>query len=370
MTDTAKEDVRTRWAPHELEKVALRMVELQSANPALGDLEAVRQAQMVLDRQRVINQWQNAKRLDPILSRLRAEFAEGTLKFEDVSEASEAQARTLPVVESLAPALVPAPDLVVPSSNVPEDDASNAAEVFSENEGSSPSAPPAVAVSTQIDSLSIECGAVITEPMTAVAKHGAFDDEDIAIDFYANGKFGVPASESVSALVSESVVDPAAVKFVIGNSLPAAGDIQLALVSALGALVPAMALDKVLRSLSIEGQLDGFSRTLEKAFADEQAGVLDHEPQAEVTDAKIFVAGFSGNEQKSIENALALYDLLVWTPSKGAQAFEKMAKDCTIAVISEAMGDDVDEMLRSLKIKIVTHQGSTSRLAERIAEMA
>lgn len=457
MTDTAKEDIRTRWAPHELEKVAFRMVQLQAATPGLGDLEAVRQAQMVLDRQRVINQWQNAKRLDPILARMRAELAAGTLDLNAGAEPTTnttastvpaaAPAPTAPIapVERLvpvatAPMVLPlepsapiAPIAAISDAVMPVDEPRHQAQP--ENEAridgvhssddeplgadaaqEDPSAAmvlPVVVVTTPINALTTEDKAAGDVP---AGKGVSFDDEDdIAIDFYADGtdvsgkaaseippvnasppvsviRFvddepegetpesipeSIPPSlaspavrEPVNVSEPEFVVEPVDVKAVVGNSLPTAGDIQLALVNALTALVPADALDNVLRSLAIEGPLESLSEALEKAISDERAGVLDQEPEADATDTKIFVAGFAGSEQKSIESALSRYDVRVWTPSKGPQAFESMAKACTIAVISEAMGDDVDEMLRSLKIKIVTHQGSTSRLAERIAEMA
>lgn len=416
MTDTAKEEIRTRWAPHELEMVALRMVELQAANPALGDLEAVRQAQMVLERQRVINQWQNAKRLDPILARLRAELAAGTLKFDGAPDpvpvAPIIVCETVAVIEKPAPAwselstiAAQGESMALTPPTVSEGTANetpNAAVNTGQAEESAATlALPAVVMMTPLETCAIESKTDIVENASMNEGEGTgFDDEDIEIDLYVNDnrvpassafepphdivddpepiaqtastslQFFARESEHVSVSEPELVV---AVKAVAGHSLPTADGIQRSFILALSAMVPTQAVDIVLRSLAIEGPLQSLSFALEKAFADERAGVLDQEPGqgADVpTDTKIFVAGFAGNEQKSIENALSRYDVRVWTPSKGPQAFESMAKACTIAVISEAMGDDVDELLRSLKIRVVQHQGSTSRLAERIAEMA
>ena len=432
MTDTtAKEDVRTRWASQELEQVAQRMVEIQLARPGLNDLEAVRLAQFVLARQRVIKQWQNVKRLDPILVNLRASVADGT--FVDRSRAGAAPqppAAEVVLATSSAPALEEASALALPLDHVadivpiaeitdgvllvdepqrqaqdevqakPRVDEINADEP--QNAIESTLALPVVVfpnvvdtvVATQVDPVYSPVIPAIVDQANGPAGQGAFlEDDEISIDLYGDGTdvLGKPAiefsfvdeqpandePESISEYIPTSLPSPAVPEFApvvektleVVNSLPTVTDVHVALVTALSALVAPEALDKVLRSLAIEGPLESLAAAFEKAFADERAGTLDQRAEHDATDTKIFVAGFAGKEQKSIENALCRYDLRVWTPSKGPQAFESMAKICTIAVISEGMGDEVDEMLRSLKIKIVTHQGSTSRLAERITEM-
>lgn len=394
--EDVKEEVRTRWSSDELEKIGLRMVELQAANPSLGDLEAVRLAQMVLERQRVINQWQNAKRLDPILARLRGELALGTLNFNGTAEAVPSPF----IADQLSPALADSFTVAVianldesatstgftaptvPTASVadkPTDESLDS--IVAPGLGHESMATP-VALDAPV-ALTVVLVNASAQPSESTGLTGEESNaangvsSEIQQDIIEAPPAAPPAV--IAELVSTSLPDCADplkavdTKVVIEQSLPTAGDIHLTLVAALGALVAPDMLSNVLRSLKIEEPLKSLSHALEKAFANDRAGVLSQELDAVVAaDTKIFVAGFSDNEKKLIETALGCYDLRLWKPSQGPQAFKSMAKACTIAVISEAMsdeGDDVNELLRSLNIRIVQHQGSTSRLAERIAEM-
>lgn len=112
------QDVRTRWNPEELKKVAAQMVVLQTANPKLGDLDAVREAQSVLkeDRQREIKQWTAVKRLDPFLAQFRAEPPQAPAGASALNEASNpgsgagvdaaAQAAAQPLVQEIRQVIV------------------------------------------------------------------------------------------------------------------------------------------------------------------------------------------------------------------------------------------------------------------------
>lgn len=111
------QDVRTRWNPEELKKVAAQMVVLQTANPKLSDLEAVREAQSVLttERQREIKQWTAVKRLDPYLVQYRAEPPQAPAGASALNEASSpgtgeggahAQAAAQPLVQEIRQVIV------------------------------------------------------------------------------------------------------------------------------------------------------------------------------------------------------------------------------------------------------------------------
>lgn len=448
MTDTAaKEDVRTRWGPDELKAVAQQMVVLQRKDPKLGDLEAVRLAQSVIDktRQREIKQWQNVKRLDPLLAVFRAAPSP------DVMLSPECPA---PSIESPALALdnvpVPAPETSVVEAAQPDAVPSAENRLFHANDAPAPSKAfengnkdsavfsefvPTPEPSTEIGAAPAPSKAFEDDDKDDIAFYGFGPDTDVEVDMAAfenprslenaganqvapfafddrasasvidldNNETDAPSISAADAFEHEEVapglapvvdfedvIEPVAEVAAPADkketalalpsahgqtkaspALPTVDGIRTALTLALGALASTQSIENVLANVDVDTALDALSQALGKAFSDEHDGVLGQDGGEGLDpDAKIFVAGFAGNEQKAIENALSRFDVRVWKPSQGVQMFESMAKACTVAVIPESMGEEVDDMLRSLKIKVLHHEGSTSRLAERIAEMA
>jgi hypothetical protein len=134
--------------------------------------------------------------------------------------------------------------------------------------------------------------------------------------------------------------------------------IEAALVAALESPVVEAALVKL------------FSRAMSDAFAKMSAGdKTDSYEVPQQPSRRVLLAGFGAPQAKSLEEALERFEVRVWKPGQGQQLFETLASICSVAVIPESTSDDVDESLKAFSLKVLRHEGSPSRLAERIEEV-
>lgn len=156
----------------------------------------------------------------------------------------------------------------------------------------------------------------------------------------------------------------------------ASGPTQFATVSA-GSPQVALALEAAmlaaLQSPAVADALvEVFGRAMAKAFS-RMSG--EGRPQVEEAvspprrEQRVLLAGFPTPQVKSLEDVLRRsFDVRVWRPGQGPQLFETLAGMCSVAVIPEASGEDVDEALRRFQLQILRHEGSAERLAERLEE--
>ena len=94
-------------------------------------------------------------------------------------------------------------------------------------------------------------------------------------------------------------------------------------------------------------------------------------PASARTDLRVLLAGFAAPQAKGLEDTLRqAFEVRVWKPGQSQQLFEALAGICAVAVIPEAVGDEFDESLKGFSLKVLRHEGSPSRLLERVEEMA
>lgn len=187
-----------------------------------------------------------------------------------------------------------------------------------------------------------------------------------------------PAPSAEAAAASESLSEapaPADAGPSTGDSAPAS--LAQAAVAALQPLTAdPLQLEAAwlvaLQSPAVEACLvDLFGRAMSKAFAqlnaDKPASV--QEPAAPAVEGRVLLAGFPASVVKPLEDALSgLCEVRVWKPGQSQQLFETTARICRLAVIPEGMGDEAEDFLRSLSLKVLRHEGGAGRLVEKVQE--
>lgn len=85
---------------------------------------------------------------------------------------------------------------------------------------------------------------------------------------------------------------------------------------------------------------------------------------------RVLVAGFGSNDVRAMESVLGeAFELRSWLPRQGPQMFDTLAKVCSVAIVPEESGDDVDEALKQYKLRVIRHEGNPSRLPERLSSL-
>lgn len=88
-----------------------------------------------------------------------------------------------------------------------------------------------------------------------------------------------------------------------------------------------------------------------------------------VTQGRVLVAGFPDSQAKAMVSAMeGAFEVRVWKAHQTPQMLAASARICTLAIVPEDAPDDFQEHLAGLGLKVLRHEGSVGRLAERVSD--
>lgn len=161
------------------------------------------------------------------------------------------------------------------------------------------------------------------------------------------------------------------------DAVPAAGRGPRARRS--GATVSADALEAaLLEALDRPAVRDRLARLVQQALAD----AVDHAAQQRGAgaagpgvagaggQARVLVVGLPPEQGRTLAAQVpGGVELRLARPGDGHERLRALARGCTAVVVDEAVAAELDEFLSTLSLPTLHHEGSTRRLAQRLAEL-
>jgi hypothetical protein len=364
---------RVRWDDEELSRLAAVMAPRLLADPQLHSLDAVRAAQACLEphRRRELKAWSLVEgrlqpKLDEAMARLRTLPAPPAADDEPVQPGGVASLVGEPADVSGALSL---PAMPLEAVAAAPDAASANAEALTFDEasggvqtrgGEADVAEPAAAPESghSLDLFGSPTATPDPAPANAVASQPLAE----------RAKVKAPAASGSSSVAESAAGAPAPGKR--DEPVPAAAAVTV------DPLVIEAALVAALQSPVVEEALvELFARTMSKALLRASAGgdgrAAPAHPLRQPSAPRVLLAGFPEPQQKALADALsASFEVRSWKPANGPQLFQTLVKLCKIVVFPEDADEEVDAGLKDMDVRVIRHAGNTSRLIERIEELA
>jgi hypothetical protein len=365
---------RVRWDDQELSRLAAVMAPRLLADPQLHPLDAVRAAQACLEphRRRELKAWSLVEgrlqpKLDEAMARLRA------LPAPSAADDGPGQPGG---VASLVGESVDVPDaLSLPAkpleavAAVPDAASGNAEALTSDEASGGVQAGSGEADVAEQQAMAQDCGPSLDLFGTPTATPNPALANAVASQPLAERAKVKAAAASGSSSVAESAA---------GTAAPGKRDepVPAAAAVTVDPLVIEAALVAALQSPAVEEALvELFARTMSKALLRASAGgdgrAAPAHPPRQPSAPRVLLAGFPEPQQKALVEALsASFEVRSWKPANGPQLFQTLAKLCKIVVFPEDADEEVDAGLKDMDVRVIRHAGNTSRLIERIEELA